>query len=185
MNMCECKKSKNKKIKRFNINAEVSVEIPLELRNFLAQKAKDKGSLIVMLHKVQNHFGYVPEKVAMLIAQMLNMTLAKVYGVITFYHYFKLKKPGDNKIQVCMGTACYLKGANDLVSEFKNILGIDLNGTTSDGKFSLETVRCIGCCGLAPVVAIGDDVYGNLKKEDLPQILEKYSQKKRRDYAEV
>ncbi|MCK4796915.1 MAG: NAD(P)H-dependent oxidoreductase subunit E [Spirochaetes bacterium] len=132
------------------------------------------GNLIMVLHKVQEEFGYIPMNLAVKIAKELNVHLAKIYGVITFYHFFKTKKPGKHKISVCMGTACYLKGAESLCLELENIIGISLGQTTEDGLFSWETVRCIGCCGLAPVVTIDDDVYGNLQKKDLAEIIAKY-----------
>jgi NADH-quinone oxidoreductase subunit E len=94
--------------------------------------------------------------------------------VITFYHLFKLKKPGRNQIAVCMGTACYLKGGEDLIKELETLLGTGLNVVTPDGEFSVESVRCIGCCGLAPVLTVNGEVYGTVKKERLPEILAKY-----------
>lgn len=139
---------------------------------------KDKpGNLIMVLHKVQEEYGYIPLDVAVKIAKELNVHLAKIYGVITFYHFFKIEKPGKHKLSVCMGTACYLKGADKICFELQELLGIEVGETTEDGNFSLETVRCIGCCGLAPVMMIDNDVYGNLKKEDLPDILAKYAKK--------
>jgi len=137
---------------------------------------KDKpGSLIMVLHKVQKEYGYIPMDVAVKIAKEMNIHLAKIYGVITFYNYFKTEKPGKHKISVCLGTACYLKGAESICNELQQILGIEVGETTKDGNFSLETVRCIGCCGLAPVITIDNDVYGNIKKENLTEILGKYS----------
>jgi NADH-quinone oxidoreductase subunit E len=100
--------------------------------------------------------------------------LAKIYGVITFYHYFKLIKPGKHKLQVCMGTACYLRGGDDLIAELETMLGVGVNETTEDGLFSLEAVRCVGCCGLAPVVVCGSDVYGKLGIDQLADIVAKY-----------
>jgi NADH-quinone oxidoreductase subunit E len=141
-------------------------------------KWKDKkGNLIMILHKVQEEHGYIPMDVAVKIAKELNIHLAKIYGVITFYHFFKTKKPGKHKISVCMGTACYLKGAEAICHELEDLLDIKVGETTKDNLFSWETVRCIGCCGLAPVMTIDQDVYGNLKKEDLPDILAKYTKK--------
>ncbi|MFH1714937.1 MAG: NAD(P)H-dependent oxidoreductase subunit E [Elusimicrobiota bacterium] len=136
---------------------------------------KDKpGNLIAILHKVQEEYGYVPRNVAFKLVNLLNVPLGKLYGVITFYHFFKLTAPGRNKIAVCTGTACYLKGAFGILEELKNILGIDIGEVTEDGKFSIEAVRCIGCCGLAPVISINGKVYGEVKKEKLPEILAEY-----------
>jgi NADH-quinone oxidoreductase subunit E len=94
--------------------------------------------------------------------------------VITFYHYFKLEKPGRNIISVCMGTACYLKGGKDLIQEFENILGVGINTTTDDGEFSIEAVRCVGCCGLAPVVTVNGEVYGKVGADELADIIAKH-----------
>jgi NADH-quinone oxidoreductase subunit E len=128
----------------------------------------------MVLHRVQEHFGYVPRSVAFQVADLLKIPLAQVYGVLTFYHFFKLKKPGKNRISVCMGTACYLKGGNDLIQELENILGVGLNVVTPDGQFSVEAVRCLGCCGLAPVMSVNGTMHGNLKKEDVAGIVAQY-----------
>lgn len=148
-----------------------------QLIEHINQWKNKPGSLIMILHRVQEEYGYIPIDVAVKVAKEINIHLAKIYGVITFYHFFKLEKPGKNKISVCMGTACYLKGAEDLCREFEQLLGVKVGQTTKDGLFSLETVRCIGCCGLAPVITINEEVYGNLKKEDLPDILAKHKAK--------
>ena len=148
-----------------------------ELQDHIDKWKDEKGNLIMILHKVQQEYGYIPMDVAVKIAKELNIHLAKIYGVITFYHFFKTKKPGVHKISVCMGTACYLKGAEKICREMEDLLGIKIGETTKDGMFSLETVRCIGCCGLAPVMTIDNDVYGNLKKENLGNILNKYIKK--------
>jgi NADH-quinone oxidoreductase subunit E len=145
-----------------------------ELTQFI-QKWKDvPGNLIMVLHRVQEHFGYVPRSVAFEVADQLKIPLAQVYGVLTFYHFFKLKKPGKNQIAVCMGTACYLKGGNDLIQELEGILGVGLNVVTPDGQFSVEAVRCLGCCGLAPVMSVNGTMHGNLKREDVAGIVAEY-----------
>ncbi len=151
------------------------LEVPEELTAFIEEWKDKDGNLIAILHKVQDIYGYIPRKVAMKVSILLDTPLAKIYGVITFYHLFKLTKPGKHKIQVCMGTACYLKGANDLVLELENQLGVGVNGTTDDDLFSLEVVRCVGCCGLAPVIMIGEDVYGNIGKDELAAMLSNYT----------
>ena len=134
-----------------------------------------KGNIIMILHEIQNHYGYIPEDVSKLLSEMLNIPLARIYEVITFYHYFKLTPPGKHKISVCMGTACYLKGAADLVEELKELLDVNEGGTTEDGLFQLEVVRCLGCCGMAPVITVDGKVYGNVQKKDLAGILGEYS----------
>ena len=134
-----------------------------------------KGNLIMILHEVENTYGYIPPEVARKISRDLAIPLARIYEVLTFYHYFKLVRPGKYKISVCMGTACYLKGGAEILSEVKNILHIKEGQTTKDGLFYLESVRCLGCCGLSPVIAVNDKIYGNLKKSDVVDIISKYS----------
>lgn len=150
-------------------------KLPQELLEYLQLWKNKPGNEIMILHKTQEIFGYIPRKVAMELSRQLSIPLAKIYGIITFYHLFKLNKPGKNKISVCMGTACYLKGGEDILQELENILGIGVNSTTEDGNFSIEIVRCIGCCGIAPAMVINNKVYGNLKKEKLAEILSEYA----------
>lgn len=147
-----------------------------ELISFINEWKDKPGNLIMILHKVQEEFSYIPREAAKKISEMLSVPLAKIYGVVTFYHYFKLTKPGRYNIQVCMGTACYLKGGEDLIQELENILGIGVNQVTDDGKFSIEAVRCVGCCGLAPVVVIDGEVFGKLTKDRLPEVLAKFEE---------
>lgn len=142
-----------------------------EIRDYIKQWKSKPGNLIMVLHRVQEHFGYIPRSAAFEVAERLSVPVAKIYGVVTFYHFFKLKKPGRHKIQVCMGTACYLKGAEALIEELEALLGTGLNSTTPDNEFSIEAVRCVGCCGLAPVMMIDGKVYGNLVPDQLAEIL--------------
>jgi NADH-quinone oxidoreductase subunit E len=142
-----------------------------ELKAFIAEWKEKPGNLIMVLHRVQQEFGYIPRNVAFEVADLLEVPLAKIYGVITFYNFFKLSKPGRNQIQVCMGTACYLKGGEDIIAEIEGILGVGLNTVTPDGEFSVEAVRCIGCCGLAPVMVINGEVYGKVQTKDLHGII--------------
>ena len=151
-----------------------AVELSDELRAFVRDWKDKPGNLIMVLHRAQEEFGYIPRSLAIELAKLLEVPLAKIYGVITFYHFFKLEKPGRNRISVCMGTACYLKGGQDIIQELENLLGIGVNSVTDDGEFSIEAVRCVGCCGLAPVVTINGEVYGKLKKDQLPEILAKH-----------
>ncbi len=148
-------------------------KLPDELLRFIDEWKDKRGNLIMVLHQVQEHFGYIPREVAFEVADLLNVPVAKIYGVITFYHLFKLTKPGRNRIAVCMGTACYLKGGEDIILELERLLGVGINTVTPDGEFSMEAVRCIGCCGLAPVMTINGEVYGNVKKAELTKILKK------------
>ena len=154
-----------------SVTSVEEIKFSNELISFIGDWKSQPGNLIMILHRVQEEFGYIPRAAAKKISEMLNVSMSKIYGVITFYHYFKLEKPGKHNIQVCMGTACYLKGGEDLVEELESILGIGVNQVTDDGKFSIEAVRCVGCCGLAPVVVIGGKVFGKLTKKKLPEVL--------------
>lgn len=145
-----------------------------ELKEFILEWKDKPGNLIMVLHKVQEHFGYVPRAVAFETAELLGAPLAKIYGVITFYHFFNMTKPGKHEISVCMGTACYLKGSADLIKELEALIGITSGEVTEDGEFSIRSVRCIGCCGLAPVLTVDGEVFGNLKPDDLAEIVAKY-----------
>lgn len=145
-----------------------------ELLAYIHEWKSRPGNLIMVLHRVQEHFGYVPRDVAFQVAALLDIPPAKVYGVLTFYHFFKLSKPGRFQISVCLGTACYLKGGGEILEELKSILGIDVGEVTPDGLFSLQAVRCIGCCGLAPVISVNGEVHGSLKKSDIPGIVDHY-----------
>ena len=150
------------------------IQFSPELVEFIGEWKEKPGNLIMILHRVQQEFGYIPRQAAMKVAELLDVPLAKIYGVVTFYHFFKLNKPGKYNIQVCMGTACYLKGGEDLVQELENLLGIGVNQVTDDGEFSIEAVRCVGCCGLAPVLVVGEEVFGKLTKDKLPDIIAKF-----------
>lgn len=160
-----------------SVTSVEEIKFSVELISFIDDWRNQPGNLIMILHRVQEEFSYIPRAAAKKISEMLDVSLAKIYGVITFYHYFKLEKPGEYNIQVCIGTACYLKGGEDLIEELESILGIGVNQVTEDGKFSIEAVRCVGCCGLAPVVLIGDKVFGKLTKKKLPEVLSNFENK--------
>jgi len=141
----------------------------------LVEKWKGKdGNLVMILHEIQNHYGYVPRGIAFELSRLLEVPLARIYEVITFYNFFKLQPPGKHTISVCMGTACYLKGAEQILNEIQNILHIKEAETTKDGLFHLQVVRCLGCCGLSPVVMIDGKIYGKVEKKDIMDILSKY-----------
>ena len=141
----------------------------------IADKWKGRdGNLIMILHEIQGKFGFIPREVALDLAGSLDIPLASIYEVITFYNYFKLEKPGKYNIAVCMGTACYLKGAPELLETLRDLLTIKEGETTSDGLFHLDAVRCLGCCGLAPVMSINDTIYGKVEKHQIAEILSKY-----------
>lgn len=148
-----------------------------EVKNYIAELDYDKNSLIMILHKAQNLLGYLPREILEIIAEELKIPLAKVYGVVTFYSYFNTEKKGTYRISVCLGTACFVKGAEAVLEEFKQQLNINMGETTKDGLFTLDNIRCIGACGLAPVVSINDKIYGNVKKEEVKSILDVYRKK--------
>ncbi len=149
------------------VQAKVESNVRKEV-DALVEKWKDEeGSLILILHEIQNQHGYVPREVAMEVAHALDIGLARIYEVITFYHYFHLKPPGRHNLAICMGTACYLKGAPALLTEAKNQLKIEEGETTPDREWHLDVVRCIGCCGMAPALVIDGKVHGRVKPGEL------------------
>ncbi|MCB2154301.1 NAD(P)H-dependent oxidoreductase subunit E [bacterium] len=134
---------------------------------------KKRGSLIMALHEIQNAYGYVPRNVSLQLAQLMDVPLARIYEVITFYNYFRLEPPGKNVVSVCMGTACYLKGAKERENEFCEQLGVEEGETTEDGQVHLQSVRCVGCCGLSPVVVVNGETMGKIGPEDVKSIIRK------------
>ena len=154
--------------------SEKTEQMTPELKAFIEEWKGKPGNLIMVLHKVQQTYGYIPREIAIEISSLLDVPLAKIYGVVTFYNFFKLQKAGKYIIQVCLGTACYLRGGDDLMKEFERQLGVGVNATTPDGLFSVEAVRCLGCCGLAPVVVVNGEVHGKLATKDVVGIIEKY-----------
>ena len=145
-----------------------------KLKAYIDEIEDKKGALISVLHKAQEIFGYLPEEIQEFVAKNLNIPISKVYGVVSFYQFFTMTPKGKYPISVCMGTACYVRGAENILNNIKNYLGIDMGQTTPDGLFSLDTLRCIGACGMAPVVIVGKDVYGKEDVKDIKKILEKY-----------
>ncbi len=145
-----------------------------ELRDVCTQYNHEKGELINVLHSAQGIFGYLPAEVQELVAQELNVSVAHVYGVVTFYSFFSMLPKGEHPISICMGTACYVRGAEKVLDEFKRQLKVKVGETTPDGKFSLSCLRCVGACGLAPVVTVGEKVYGRVSPDDVKRILNEY-----------
>lgn len=133
-----------------------------------------RSELINILHTTQEHFGYLPESVQLEIALNLKISLASVYGVVTFYSFFTMIPKGKYPISVCLGTACYVRGAEKIVETLEKELKIKVGQVTEDGKFSLDCLRCIGACGLAPVMMIGEEVHGRLEPEMISDIIKKY-----------
>lgn len=154
--------------------------LPEHVVDFIEQcraKEHSESQLISVLHKVQDHFGYLAPDTLDAVAQLLQVPAATVSGVATFYHFFRLTPRGRYVISVCMGTACYVKGAERVVDKFKDELGIDFGETTTDGMFSLEESRCLGTCGLAPVVMINDHVHGKVTPDEVPILIESHRKK--------
>ena len=145
-----------------------------ELLSFIEEWKDKPGNLIMVLHKVQQEQSYISREAADKVAALLDIPLATIWGVVSFYHFFKLTKPGEHNIQICMGTACYLKGAQPLIDELVKLLSIEIGGVTDDGLFSLEAVRCVGCCGLAPVLTVGGEVFGKVTTDQVAGIVAKY-----------
>lgn len=145
-----------------------------KLEHIISENKNVKGALMPILHETQELFGYIPEEAQKRISEALNIPLAEIYGVATFYSRFTLKPRGKNTISVCMGTACYVKNSQGVLNRLKEELKVEPGDTTDDGKFTLEATRCLGCCGLAPVMMINDEVYGKLVPNDIPEILKKY-----------
>jgi NADH-quinone oxidoreductase subunit E/NADP-reducing hydrogenase subunit HndA len=136
--------------------------------------SNDPFELINVLHKAQGIFGYLPAEVQEIVARELKIPVAKVYGVVTFYSFFTMIPKGQNPISICMGTACYVRGAEKVLEEFKRKLKVEVGETTKDGKFSLNCLRCVGACGLAPVVMVGDKTYGRVSPDGVGEILAEY-----------
>jgi len=145
-----------------------------ELEEFINELPDKKGALIEVLHKAQHIFGYLPEEVQQFVAEKLNIPASKVYGVVSFYSYFTTTPRGEYVVNICMGTACFVRGAANVLAEFEKQIGVKVGQTTADGKFTVEVLRCVGACGLAPVVTINDRVYGHVTPNDVKKILAEY-----------
>lgn len=148
-----------------------------EVQQLLQQYTQDKENLITILNEVQEKYGYIPQIAQLEIAEYLKIPLAEVYGVITFYSRFTLVPKGKYNISICLGTACFVKGSKDILDRAKAKLGIEEGQTTKDGKFSLDTTRCVGACGLAPVFTVNDEVYGKATVKKLDEVLDMYMKK--------
>jgi NADP-reducing hydrogenase subunit HndA len=147
----------------------------LELKEVCKSFSNDKGELINILHKAQGLFGYLPAEIQEVIARELNISVAHVYGVVTFYSFFTMTPKGEHPISICLGTACYVRGAEKVLEEFKKELKIQVGETSVDGKFSLSCLRFVGACGLAPVVMVGEKVFGRVSPEGVKDIIAEFS----------
>ncbi|AEG16438.1 NADH dehydrogenase (quinone) [Desulfofundulus kuznetsovii DSM 6115] len=149
-------------------------ELYPQIEEFINQHRGDKNALIMVLHKAQNLLGYLPRRVQEMAAEGLNVPLSEVHGVATFYAFFSLVPKGRHEIRVCMGTACYVRGGQRIIDHLEKALGVRVGDTTRDRKFSLNEVRCVGACSLAPAVLIDEDVYARVDPARINEILEKY-----------
>jgi len=159
-----------------HIKVELKKEQVAKIKDICKSFNNEAGELINVLHKTQESFGYLPAEVQEIIARELNMSVAKVYGVVTFYSFFTMIPKGKHPISICTGTACYVRGAEKVLDEFKRILDVKVGETTPDGKFSLSCLRCVGACGLAPVVMVGEKVYGRVSPDGVKDIIKEYEQ---------
>jgi NADH-quinone oxidoreductase subunit E/NADP-reducing hydrogenase subunit HndA len=157
-----------------SIKIELRQEDVNKIREICTSFNNDPQELINVLHKCQEHFGYLPAEVQEVVSHELDIPVAKIYGVITFYSFFTMTPKGKYPISICMGTACYVRGAEKVLDEFKKELGLQVGQTTQDGKFSLSSLRCVGACGLAPVVMVGDKTYGRVAPDDVRNIIKEY-----------
>ena len=160
---------------RINVPYQGTAEQEAQFEDMLVQFKSTPSPLIPVMEETQTIFGYLPEKALKRISEELDITLAKIYGVATFYSFFSLYPKGQYKISVCLGTACYVKGSGDIYEKLQELLGIQGGQCTADGKFSLDNCRCVGACGLAPVLTINGEVYGRLTAKEVPEILKKHA----------
>lgn len=154
---------------------ELDVKKYQELEAYINELGAKSEELIAILHRAQHIFGYLPREVQEFIADKLHINVSKVYGVVTFYSFFTMERKGKYVINVCLGTACFVRGADKILKEFEARLGIKNGETTQDGKFTLSSLRCVGACGLAPVVQVNGKTYGNATIETVKEIIEEYS----------
>jgi NADH-quinone oxidoreductase subunit E/NADP-reducing hydrogenase subunit HndA len=159
-----------------HIKLELKPEQVAKIKEICKSFNNDPGELINVLHRTQETFGYLPAEVQEVVAAELNISVAKVYGVVTFYSFFTMLPKGKHPISICTGTACYVRGAEKVLDEFKRILNVKVGETTPDGKFSLNCLRCVGACGLAPVVLIGEKVYGRVSPDGVKDIIKEYEE---------
>jgi len=145
-----------------------------KVKELVERYGRRKMALMPILHDVQEHYGYIPQTAQDIIAAELKIPLTDVYGLITFYARFSLVPQGKNRVSICMGTACYVKGAEKVLSAVKQNLGINSGETTEDGLFSIDATYCVGACGLAPVMMVNDNVYGKITPEQIKDVLSKY-----------
>ncbi len=182
MSHCACHNTDN----REQVEAASRAALSEDILRAIEEARRDPepgGRLISILHKVQGHFGYLGKEQMDAVAQLLQVPAAEVTGVATFYHFFRLKPGGRYVINICLGTACYVKGGAEVAEKFKEELGIDFGETSKDGMFTLECARCVGTCGLAPVIMINENVHAKVKPDEVPALLARYRDKARQEQA--
>ncbi|MGS0973125.1 MAG: NADH-quinone oxidoreductase subunit NuoE family protein [Candidatus Izemoplasmataceae bacterium] len=161
-----------------NLNiSELDQSLLVKLDQYIASLEDPNNSLINVLHKAQQIFGYIPHNLQLYISRKVGVSAARVNGVVSFYSYFTEKKTGKNVVSVCMGTACYVKGAGDILKELLKQLNVEKNDVSEDTLFTVKDVRCIGACGLAPVVTVGEKVYGHVTKDMVKDIINTYKER--------
>jgi len=164
---CECEA-------RVELAQEEEARLYKQLDDIIAQHKDIKGPLIQVLHATQELFGWIPERAQVKIAEGLDISLSEVHGVLSFYSFFTTVPRGAHTIRVCLGTACYVRGGKQVLEKFQQELEIGVNNTTEDRQYTLEINRCVGACGLAPVVTVGPDIYRRVKVDKVPEIIKKY-----------
>jgi len=156
---------------------ESSDERLMKVREIIENNKNVKGGLIQVLHGIQQVYGYLPEKTLHEVSEILEIPMTEIYGVASFYHFFSLEPKGEHIIRVCLGTACYVKGSQGILNRLSQELNVEVGKTTADGKFTLEATRCLGACGLAPVMTIDEKVYGRVTLDDIRRILDEYDRR--------
>lgn len=162
---------------KINVQIRLSEDKANIIKDICLKFNNEAGELINVLHETQDQFGYLPAEVQEVVAHNLGVSAAHVYGVVTFYSYFTMIPKGDFPISICMGTACYVRGAEKILDEFKKELNIKVGETTEDGRFSINCLRCVGACGLAPVVMVGEKVFGRVSPDGVKAIIDEYKEK--------
>ncbi len=155
---------------------KLSEKTIIQIKTICSDFGNQGSELINVLHQVQGKLGYLPAEVQEVIARELDISVARVYGVVTFYSFFTMIPMGEHPISICMGTACYVRGSEQVLAEFKRQLSIEVGQSTADNKFSLNCLRCVGACGLAPVVMVGDKVYGRVSPQMVKNIIAEYKE---------
>jgi NADH:ubiquinone oxidoreductase subunit E len=161
--------------KKHEIGEGIAEEDLQRIQKIISENRGKTGALIRILEQTQEVIGYLPSKVLEFISRELRVTLSEVYGIVSFYHFFTMVPKGRYIIQVCLGTSCYVKGGPRILDSLEKDFGLEPGGITPDGKFSLETVRCLGCCGLSPVMAVGGNVHRRVKPREIKEILSSYT----------